>query len=220
MFFSGANALPLPISVLQYRDIGSGGEPEERRGEGEEGQARELRGESDESELKARILQERADAVAQAEQQLRQEYEQRLSSARLKIAAALESFEAQRTEYFARVEAEVVQLSLSIAAKILRHEAQLDSMLVATLVRMAVEKMQEGSSVSVRVNPRSGAGWKRHFAERPGPSQVEVVEDPRVSEDDCILETELGSAHFGLDAQLKEVERGFFDLLALRPVAR
>jgi flagellar assembly protein FliH len=32
-----------------------------------------------------------------------------------------------------------------------------------------------------------------------------------------VLETELGSANFGLDTQLKEVEQGFFDLLALRP---
>jgi flagellar assembly protein FliH len=32
-----------------------------------------------------------------------------------------------------------------------------------------------------------------------------------------VLETELGTANFGLDSQLKEVEQGFFDLLALRP---
>jgi flagellar assembly protein FliH len=32
------------------------------------------------------------------------------------------------------------------------------------------------------------------------------------------LETELGTTNFGLDTQLKEVEQGFFDLLALRPV--
>ena len=31
-----------------------------------------------------------------------------------------------------------------------------------------------------------------------------------------MLETELGSANFGLDTQLKEVEQGFFDLLALQ----
>ena len=28
----------------------------------------------------------------------------------------------------------------------------------------------------------------------------------------------LGTANFGLDTQLKEVEQGFFDLMALRPV--
>lgn len=222
MSFSGVNALPLPIAALQYRDVGLAAAPEARQGEseGDEGHASKRHGETGELELKVRILQERADATAQVEQQFRQEYEQKLTEARQEIVAAVESFQAQRTEYFARVEAEVVQLSLSIAAKILRHEAQLDPMLVATLVRMAVEKMQEGSSVTVRVSPGSGAEWKRYFAERPNPSLVDVVEDVRVDDGDCILETELGSAHFGLEAQLKEVERGFFDLLALRPVAR
>jgi flagellar assembly protein FliH len=36
----------------------------------------------------------------------------------------------------------------------------------------------------------------------------------------CLLETELGVADLGLDAQLKEVEQGFFDLLAQRPEAK
>jgi flagellar assembly protein FliH len=50
--------------------------------------------------------------------------------------------------------------------------------------------------------------------------RVEVAEDPKLSDQDCILETQLGAANFGLDTQLKEVEQGFFDLLALRPAAR
>ena len=33
----------------------------------------------------------------------------------------------------------------------------------------------------------------------------------------CILETELGTTELGLEAQLKEIEQGFFDLLAQRP---
>jgi flagellar assembly protein FliH len=37
---------------------------------------------------------------------------------------------------------------------------------------------------------------------------------------DCILETEMGSANFSIEAQLKEVEQGFFDLLAQRPAVR
>jgi len=224
MSFSGANALPLPVSALQYRDMAPSSSAGAQNAEADFSSAhagkRRPGTEISETELDGRIRQERADAVAQLEQQLRQEYDQKLKSARLEVAAALEGFAAQRIEYFARVEAEVVQLSLSIAAKILRREAQVDPMLIATLVRMAVEKMREGSSVTVRVSPGHGAEWKRYFAARPNLSRVEVVEDPQVDDQDCILETELGSAHFGLEAQLKEVERGFFDLLALRPVAQ
>lgn len=227
MSFSSAdytNALPLPVASLKYRDIAptSGVPAQESNSDQLSARADERRSGADFSagELEARIRKERADAVAQVEQQLRQEYESKLTAVRTEIAAALETFKTQRADYFARVESEVVQLSLAIAAKILHREAQVDPMLIATLVRMAVEKMSEGSGVTVRVSVGRGSEWERYFAAWPNLSHVEVVEDPQVSVQDCVLETELGTAHFGLDAQLKEVERGFFDLLALRPVTR
>ncbi len=33
----------------------------------------------------------------------------------------------------------------------------------------------------------------------------------------CMLETEFGSTEIGLETHLKEIEQGFFDLLAQRP---
>jgi flagellar assembly protein FliH len=227
MSFSGANcgdAPAQPVSALQYRDIALSPATgaADAGAQGLSAPAGKWRSgvPASESELDARIRQERAEAVARVEQQLRQEYEQKLKAAQAAIATAIQEFQAQRADYFARVEAEVVQLSLSIAAKILWREAQVDPMLVATLVRMTVEKMREGSSVIARVSIGCGEEWKRYLAGFPGLVAVTVMEDPQVTAQDCVLETELGSAHFGIDAQLKEVERGFFDLLALRPGAR
>jgi len=215
---------PLPIAALQYRDIGNAIEPEETLTESDDSSGRtgkhRAEVEMSEADFAARIRQERADAVAQIEQKLRQEMEQKLIAARAPVTAAIKDFATQRDEYFARLEAEVVQLSLAIAAKILHREAQVDPMLVATLVRIATEKMREGSSVTVRVSTGRGASWKQYFAGFPSPVRIEVAEDHTLSTQDCILETNLGSANFGLDTQLKEVEQGFFDLLALRPAAR
>ncbi|MGB6742742.1 MAG: FliH/SctL family protein [Terracidiphilus sp.] len=215
---------PLPIAALQYRDIGDPLDAEERLAESEHrngrGGKRRAEIEMSEADFAARIRHERADAIAQVEQKLRQEIEQKVVAARVPVATAVKEFAKERDEYFARVEAEVVQLSMSIAAKILHREAQVDPMLVATLVRIAVEKMREDSSVTVRVGAGRSAAWQQYFAGFPSLIRVEVAEDPQLSEQDCILETHLGSANFGLDTQLKEVEQGFFDLLALRPPAR
>jgi flagellar assembly protein FliH len=225
MSFSAGSVFPLPFATLQYRDI-AGGAPDSETEQEEIGHAaaRANKGraeiEMSEADLATRIRQERMDAAAQVEQKLRQEYEQKLIAARAPIAETVKDFAAQRDDYFARVEAEIVQLSLSIAAKILHREAQVDPMLVATLVRMAVEKMREDSSATVRVGAARGAAWKKYFASFANMGRVEVVEDPKLTDQDCILETELGSANFGLDTQLKEVEQGFFDLLALRPASR
>lgn len=170
------------------------------------------------NELAERITLERADATLLAEQRLREDYDLKLESAAAPIAAAVADFEIKRGEYYTRVETEVIHLTLAIVAKILHREAQVDPMLVATLVRMTIEKMREGSSVTVRVSGERASDWKEYFSVHSKGARLQVVEDPTLSEHDCLLETELGVADFGLDAQLKEVEQGFFDLLALRPV--
>jgi flagellar assembly protein FliH len=212
----------LPITALEYRDIAThlfaDGALDAAAAEAAAKPPAEV--ELSEAEFAERIRQERADATQQAEQRLRQEYEAKLQAARAPIAGAIAAFEVQRADYYARVEAEVVQLALGIAAKILHRESQVDPMLVATLVRMAIEKMREGSGVTIRVSPRQLAKWKQFFAAQSHLTMVEVVEDAALTEHDCIVETELGVANFGLDTQLKEVEQGFFDLLALRPGSR
>jgi flagellar assembly protein FliH len=93
-------------------------------------------------------------------------------------------------------------------------------MLVAALVRVAIDKLHDGSSVSVRVQPAEAAKWRAFLANPPNGSNIEIVEDAHLGAADCILETELGSANFSIEAQMKEVEQGFFDLLAQRPVIK
>jgi flagellar assembly protein FliH len=168
-------------------------------------------------EISALVQRARAEAAADAEKRLLGEYEAKAAAEVNKIREALERFVGERKEYFSRVESDVVQLALAISAKILHREAQVDSMLVAALVRVAVEKLHDGSSVSVRVSPENAGKWREYLANPMNSSTVTVVEDGNLGPDDCMLETDLGSADFSIDTQLKEVEQGFFDLLAHRP---
>jgi flagellar assembly protein FliH len=221
-----SSIFPIPVKSLEYRDMGVGAtlsgelhpglEDKAARDEAE----RKKKAAASEADLAERIKRERADAVQQTELRMRQEFEHRLAASHAPIVAAVAAFNEQRTEYFTRVEAEIVQLALAIAAKILHREAQVDPMLVASLVRIAVERLREGSSVTVRVGRGKAARWKEYFSAQAMVARVEVVEGADLSDHDCLLETELGVANFGLDTQLKEVEQGFFDLLALKPVNR
>jgi len=220
------NMIPAPVKTLEYRDMGgatiSSGSINPILEDIAAHEEAERRAEValSETEFADRIKRERADAAQQVELRLRQEYEMKLQAAHAPVVAAVAAFTEQRSEYFARVEGEVVQLALAIAAKILHRESQVDPMLVASLVRMAIERLREGSSVTVRVGRGRSSRWKEYFAGISVVARVEVVEDASLSEHDCLLETELGVANFGLDTQLKEVEQGFFDLLALKPVNR
>jgi flagellar assembly protein FliH len=215
---------PAPVRTLVYHDMGIRPAPADGSSQlhaerlEEEASRRRAEVELSHEEFAKRIQQERIEAVQQTEQRLHSEYEQKLEAERAPVAAAVSDFGMQRDQYFARAEGEIVQLALAIAAKILHREAQVDPMLVATLVRMAVEKLREGSSVTIRVGGGQVSRWTQYFEGQSKNAHVQVVEDAALSDHDCLVETELGVANFGLDTQLKEVEQGFFDLMALRPV--
>src|SRR5579875_629509 len=131
---------------------------------------------------------------------------------------ALEQFADERSRYFQQVESEVVSLALSIARKILYREAQVDPLFLAGAVRVSLEKLAAGTRVQLRVHPSQVNHWKEFLA---GQNRIdpmpEVVADNSLGTVDCVLETELGSTNLSLEAQLKEIEKGFLDLLAARP---
>jgi flagellar assembly protein FliH len=156
-------------------------------------------------------------AIAETEKRLRREYEEKLAREAARIGGAIDAFAHERQTYFSQVESEVVRLALAIAARVLHREAQVDPMLLAALVRVAIEKMHEGTSVTLRVAPGAAAKWREYLGGTMNGSTITVNEDPQAGPEDCILETELGTANFAIESQLKEVEQGFFDLLAHRP---
>ncbi len=90
----------------------------------------------------------------------------------------LEGFARERSDYYRRVESEVVQLALAIARKILHREAQLDPHLLAGLVRVTLEKLDAATKVELHVPPHETTDWRHYFA-----CQVEGVPVPEVHED-------------------------------------
>jgi len=146
--------------------------------------------------------------------------EQHLAEVRMSVDAALAGFARDRVQYYQQVETEVVQLALAIARKILHREAQVDPLLLAGMVRITLEKMENATKVVVRVNPRQVSECRSYFAQHMESGNVpEVVEDPAVETDHCVLQTALGTTEVGLEGQLKEIDQGLFDLLAKRPVS-
>ena len=156
----------------------------------------------------------------QWEAQLRAGFEARLQEIRETVRAALADFARERAHYFQQVEAEIVQLALSIARKILRREAQIDPLLLAGMVRVALEKIESGTRVTVHVHPHQVSECRAYFAQGMEPLEVpEVLEDPNLAMDHCILQTVLGTTELGPEVQLKEIEQGLLDLLERRPKA-
>jgi flagellar assembly protein FliH len=151
----------------------------------------------------------------------RAESEAAVTQQRDAISAALKEFVQQRNKYFHQVEGEVVALALAIVRKILRRESQLDPLLLSGLVRVALEKTAMSQTARLRVNPSQITVWQEYFLEHSDlPLLPELSGDAALEQNQCQLETELGVTDINLETQLKEIERGLFDLLAQRPAPR
>lgn len=128
------------------------------------------------------------------------------------MAGLVERFDAERARYVQAVEREVVALALAVAARILRREAQMDSLLLTGAVRVALGQLSESTEVKLRVPGADAALWREAIAHLPNLAvrpEVVAVDEMRLG--DCVLETRLGSVDLGVRAQLGEIEHGFFD---------
>lgn len=169
-------------------------------------------------QLAAAVEGARAEGFSAGEAKARAAASQAIEYERAAVLSALQDFETRRDEYFRRVEREVVRLALAIARKVLHREAQMDPLLLAGAVRVALDQMQAGTHVVLRTSPDSADLWRRLCEQHcRGRLAVEVTADSSLEVGRCVLSAEVGSSEITLDSQLQEIESGFFDLLRERP---
>lgn len=162
-------------------------------------------------QMRREIERAREVSAVEVEARVAREVEAEREAMTRQVAVALKRLEEERRRYFAGVEQEVVRLALGIARKILQREAELDPTLLAALVRIALERMETGSGVRVRVSPREVERW-RSMAD----ATWDVVEDAMLAPGDCVVETAMGKANFGFEAQLADVEETLQRLMSQR----
>lgn len=166
-----------------------------------------------EEHVTARVREE----LQRAEQRWKEAAQANEVQRRLQMQTTLQAFAEERQQYFRELEGEVVHLALAIARKILMREASLDGDLLAGMVRIALDRLRAGTAVKLRVPTSDVAQWEQTRAFTDSPYTCEVVADASLCPGDCCVETDRGTAHFGLEGQLKEIEEGLLDVLARRP---
>ena len=172
-------------------------------------------------ELAAAVEAARAEGFRQGATHAQEAATQAVEKERATVLSALQDFEGQRGDYFRRVETEVLRLALSIARKVLHREAQMDPLLLAGVVRVALDQMQAGARVVLRAPSASADVWQKFCAQHyQGQRTVEVVVDNDLEGDRVLLQAEVGSSEISLDNQLQEIESGFFDLVRDRMGAK
>jgi flagellar assembly protein FliH len=138
---------------------------------------------------------------------------QQIEVKRIEQAANLiEQFERERGRYLQSIEFEVAKLALSIAARILRREMQIDPLLLTGAVRVALGQIADKVSVRMRVPAEHADLWTETMEHLPNLRvKPAVLADQQLQLGECFLETEMGSADVGVRSQFSEIARNIFD---------
>jgi flagellar assembly protein FliH len=128
------------------------------------------------------------------------------------VAELMENFIKERDRFLQKVEHEVVELAMGVAARVLRREAQMGPLLLTGAVRVALGQLAGSTQVRLRVPATELDLWTEAMALLPNLAvKPVVVPGDGMRLGDCMIETEMGSVDLGIRSQLGEIERGFFD---------
>jgi flagellar assembly protein FliH len=130
-----------------------------------------------------------------------------------RLARAIDEIGGLRARLRAEAEADLVQLSLAIAKRILRREMAIDPDALHGLILGALAKLQGQEISRVRVHPSQAAALTTCLRQNLNADRIEVIADPSREAGSVLLETPRGNLDAGVESQLQEIERGLADRL-------
>jgi flagellar assembly protein FliH len=151
------------------------------------------------------------DGTREAHQHADAELQRTLETLRAQLQQVIESVHAQHKAYLQHAESQMLELVLEVARKVVREELKLQPAHVLAIVRDALRRVQGIGRLRIRANPLDVDLLRQN---RPSLLQVvegiegiEIVEDRRVDQGGCIIETEQGVYDARIRTQLGEIER-------------
>jgi flagellar assembly protein FliH len=130
-----------------------------------------------------------------------------------RLARSIEEIGGLRARLRAEAEADLIQLSLAIARRVIRRELAIDPEALHGLVLGALEKLQGQEISRVRVHPGHAALVTESLRRNSASAKVEVIADPSRPVGTVIFETQRGNLDASVESQLQEIERGLADRL-------
>jgi flagellar biosynthesis/type III secretory pathway protein FliH len=116
----------------------------------------------------------------------------------------------ERHKLMESAEPELVRLAVGIAERVLHQQIALDRGVVVEMAKVAIARLVEKESITVRVNPGDLERMKEHRDELLDSGEIKnfrVVEDQRVDRGGVLVETDGGTIDARISTQLNEAKR-------------
>lgn len=150
---------------------------------------------------------------AEGEAAARQQATAQLAAAAERMARTVEEIVSTRPRLRHEAEDDVVKLAMAVARRILYREVATDPEALLGLVRSAIDKLEGREIHRIRANPQDAAVLIQHFQQMSIPRRIEVLADAALERGSAHFETEHGLFDASIETQLKEIERGFSDVV-------
>jgi flagellar biosynthesis/type III secretory pathway protein FliH len=116
----------------------------------------------------------------------------------------------ERHKLMESAEPELVRLAVGIAERVLHQQIALDRGVVVEMARVAIARLVEKESVTVRVNPGDLERMREHRDELLSNGEIKnfrVIEDQRVDRGGVVVETDGGTIDARISTQVNEAKR-------------
>jgi flagellar assembly protein FliH len=116
----------------------------------------------------------------------------------------------ERHKLMEGAEPELVRLAVGIAERVLHQQIALDRGVVVEMAKVAISRLVDKESVTVRVNPGDLERMREHRDELLSNGEIKnfrVVEDQRVDRGGVVVETDGGTIDARISTQVNEAKR-------------
>lgn len=153
-----------------------------------------------------RILEESKQAY---EDERQRGYTEGLEQGKQEMAEEMMDLVAKSAENFNRFQENVIGIVTRAVRRVIGEINASDR--IQKIVENALLIIRNEKQATLRVHPSQAAEVRKTVAsfakENEGTGLIEVVADPRLTEDSCVLETEVGVIDASLETQLKAIEK-------------
>ncbi len=127
-----------------------------------------------------------------------------------RLAATIEGVASLRTAMLHRSEQDLVRLAIAIAERILRREVRANRHLLVNMATAAARKLGESCVISILLHPDDYSAVASARAPGSNDGPIRLVADAGILPGGCQVQSGSGTIDVGVDAQIRELLRGFF----------
>ena len=151
------------------------------------------------------------EAKAATETELRREWNGHKAALRAELDDLITQIISAREELWQRQEQEMVGLALDIARQVVKGEVTQNPEVVRQVISNAIRRITDKENVRIRVSVADAPRVKEMREElleiTDGLRHLEIIDDRRIGEGGCVIETNAGTIDAKIETQLAEVGR-------------